>query len=162
MLRRCLFAAVIVSLRAGVGSPAYAQAIVFDPSNYSQNILTAARALEQINNQLRSLENQARLLCLPRRSPQTRNMPRLLPPGARHERAKGTHPASFGPASRPRSVHRLKNAGSTHAISRERVFHACDRALQTDEKRSQFVGTRFFETEIIRRDDLGHKNVDRD
>ena len=35
---------------------------MFDPSNYSQNILTAARALEQINNQLRSLENQARLL----------------------------------------------------------------------------------------------------
>ena len=60
--RRCLFAAVIVSLSAGVGPPASAQAIVFDPSNYSQNILTAARALEQINNQLRSLENQAQLL----------------------------------------------------------------------------------------------------
>jgi P-type conjugative transfer protein TrbJ len=26
--------------------------IVFDPSNYSQNILTAARTLEQINNQI--------------------------------------------------------------------------------------------------------------
>ena len=35
---------------------------MFDPSNYSQNLLTAARALEQINNQLRGLENQARLL----------------------------------------------------------------------------------------------------
>ncbi|MFZ1893384.1 MAG: P-type conjugative transfer protein TrbJ, partial [Rhodoplanes sp.] len=57
-----MFAAVIVSLSAGVEPPAYAQAIVFDPSNYSQNILTAARALEQINNQLRSLENQAQLL----------------------------------------------------------------------------------------------------
>ena len=42
--------------------PAHAQAIVFDPSNYSQNLLTAARALDQINNQLRGLDNQARLL----------------------------------------------------------------------------------------------------
>lgn len=33
--------------------------IVFDPSNYSQNILTAARTLEQINNQIRQLQNQA-------------------------------------------------------------------------------------------------------
>ncbi|MEH2535120.1 P-type conjugative transfer protein TrbJ [Bradyrhizobium sp. AZCC 1588] len=39
-----------------------AQAVVFDPSNYSQNLLTAARSLEQINNQVRSLENQARSL----------------------------------------------------------------------------------------------------
>lgn len=33
--------------------------IVFDPSNYTQNILTAARTLEQINNQIRQLQNQA-------------------------------------------------------------------------------------------------------
>ena len=39
-----------------------AQTVVFDPSNYSQNILTAARALDQINNQIKSLENQAQLL----------------------------------------------------------------------------------------------------
>jgi type IV secretion system protein TrbJ len=41
--------------------PAYAQfgGIVFDPSNYGQNILTAARTLEQINNQIRQLQNQA-------------------------------------------------------------------------------------------------------
>ncbi|WP_375304425.1 P-type conjugative transfer protein TrbJ [Bradyrhizobium sp. A11] len=36
--------------------------IVFDPTNYSQNLLTAARALEQINNQIRSRENQAQSL----------------------------------------------------------------------------------------------------
>lgn len=36
--------------------------IVFDPSNYSQNLLTAAHTLEQINNQVRSLENQAQSL----------------------------------------------------------------------------------------------------
>jgi P-type conjugative transfer protein TrbJ len=41
--------------------PAYAQfgGIVYDPTNYSQNVLTAARTLEQINNQIRSLQNQA-------------------------------------------------------------------------------------------------------
>lgn len=39
-----------------------AQMVVFDPSNYSQNILTAARALDQINNQVRSLQNQAQML----------------------------------------------------------------------------------------------------
>ena len=41
--------------------PAHAL-IVFDPSNYSQNILTAARTLTQINNQIRMLQNQAQSL----------------------------------------------------------------------------------------------------
>jgi len=36
--------------------------IVYDPTNYSQNILTAARTLEQINNQIRMLQNQAQSL----------------------------------------------------------------------------------------------------
>ena len=43
-------------------TPAHAQLTVFDPSNYSQNILTAARTLTQINNQIQSLQNQARSL----------------------------------------------------------------------------------------------------
>ena len=43
--------------------PAPAAAIpVFDATNYAQNILQAARALEQINNQLRSLQNEAVML----------------------------------------------------------------------------------------------------
>lgn len=33
--------------------------IVYDPTNYAQNVLTAARTLEQINNQIRMLQNQA-------------------------------------------------------------------------------------------------------
>ncbi|CDX51986.1 P-type conjugative transfer protein TrbJ [Mesorhizobium sp. LCM 4577] len=36
--------------------------IVFDPSNYSQNVLTAARSLQQITNQVTSLQNQAQML----------------------------------------------------------------------------------------------------
>ncbi|MGO8918172.1 MAG: P-type conjugative transfer protein TrbJ [Stellaceae bacterium] len=39
-----------------------AQWIVYDPTNFSQNVLTAARALQQVNNQIQSLENQANML----------------------------------------------------------------------------------------------------
>ena len=44
-----------------VSTPAQAQlgGIVFDPSNYAQNVLTAARSLEQINNQIQQIQNQA-------------------------------------------------------------------------------------------------------
>ncbi len=41
---------------------ASAQLVVFDPNNYAQNVLTAARALQQINNQIVSLQNQAQML----------------------------------------------------------------------------------------------------
>ena len=42
--------------------PAAAQMTVFDPSNYSQNLLTAARTLQQVNNQIVSLQNEAQML----------------------------------------------------------------------------------------------------
>ena len=42
--------------------PSPAQVIVFDPNNYAQNLLRAARALQQINNQITSLQNQAQSL----------------------------------------------------------------------------------------------------
>ena len=44
-----------------VVAPAAAQigGIVHDPRNYAQNILTAARTLEQINNQIKQLQNQS-------------------------------------------------------------------------------------------------------
>lgn len=44
--------AVSVPVAAQVGG------IVHDPRNYAQNILTAARTLEQINNQIKQLQNQ--------------------------------------------------------------------------------------------------------
>jgi P-type conjugative transfer protein TrbJ len=43
-------------------TPAQAQISVFDPTNYSQNLLTAARTLTQINNQIQSLQNEASML----------------------------------------------------------------------------------------------------
>src|SRR3954451_14591097 len=47
---------------ACAASPTPAQLIVFDPNNYAQNVLTAARELQQINNQITSLQNQAQML----------------------------------------------------------------------------------------------------
>jgi type IV secretion system protein TrbJ len=43
-------------------TPSSAQVVVFDPNNYAQNVLTAGRALQQINNQITSLQNQAQML----------------------------------------------------------------------------------------------------
>ena len=54
-----LGASVALVVAVGTSTPAQAQWTVFDPSNYSQNILTAARTLSQINNQIRMLQNQA-------------------------------------------------------------------------------------------------------
>lgn len=42
--------------------PAQAQMAVFDGSNYAQNLLQAARALQQINNQIQQLQNEATML----------------------------------------------------------------------------------------------------
>ena len=54
-------ALALASTSALVSPPAHAQfgGIVYDPSNYAQNVLTAARTLEQINNKIRMLQNQA-------------------------------------------------------------------------------------------------------
>jgi P-type conjugative transfer protein TrbJ len=54
--------AAILTIAAASGPPAHAQWIVFDPNNFSQNVLTAARELQQVNNSIQSLENQATML----------------------------------------------------------------------------------------------------
>lgn len=64
LFRRACIAGLIATsalTSAMIASPAQAQlgGIVHDPRNYAQNILTAARTLEQINNQIRMLQNQA-------------------------------------------------------------------------------------------------------
>lgn len=58
--RPLLLAASALSL--AFTAPASAQLSVFDPTNYAQNVLQAARALQQINNQITSLQNQAQSL----------------------------------------------------------------------------------------------------
>jgi P-type conjugative transfer protein TrbJ len=56
-----LASAVPLGALALTASPAAAIA-VFDASNYAQNLLQAARALEQINHQVTSLQNEAAML----------------------------------------------------------------------------------------------------
>ena len=52
--------------------PASAQLTVFDPKSYASSVLQAARALQQIDNQVRMLENQATSL-----TNQARNLAQL-------------------------------------------------------------------------------------
>jgi type IV secretion system protein TrbJ len=49
----------VISITAA--TPAHAQfgGIVYDPTNYAQNVLTAARSLQQINNQIQQIQQQA-------------------------------------------------------------------------------------------------------
>jgi type IV secretion system protein TrbJ len=61
-LRSILTAGVAAVTLMSAAVPAHAQWTVFDPSNYAQNVLTAARSLQQINNQITSLQNQAQSL----------------------------------------------------------------------------------------------------
>ncbi|UHD45751.1 P-type conjugative transfer protein TrbJ [Aureimonas altamirensis] len=65
-LRAALLAASVLPLPIAAMpafvTPAAAQWIVYDPTNYVQNVLSAARALEQINNQITSLQNEAQML----------------------------------------------------------------------------------------------------
>jgi P-type conjugative transfer protein TrbJ len=61
-LRSLLAASFIAMAIAQAPGQAAAQLIVFDPNNYAQNLLTAARALQQINNQITSLQNEAQIL----------------------------------------------------------------------------------------------------
>lgn len=62
--RVALTTALSLAIIAGSATPAAAQfgGIVFDPSNYAQNVVTAANSLTQINNQITQIENQAQSL----------------------------------------------------------------------------------------------------
>ena len=57
--RAALLAGAAALMIAGAGTPARAQWIVFDPTNYAQNVMTAAHELQQVNNEIQMLENQA-------------------------------------------------------------------------------------------------------
>lgn len=61
-LVRLAAASFVAVAIAGGSGPVSAQLVVFDPNNYAQNVLTAARTLQQINNQIVSLQNQAQML----------------------------------------------------------------------------------------------------
>ena len=58
---RSIVAILSIALLLTMGSST-AQIQVFDPSNYAQNLQTAANTLRQINNQLTALQNQTQIL----------------------------------------------------------------------------------------------------
>lgn len=60
--KRSLAAATVVAILLSLNSPLSAQLAVFDPTNYAQNVMTAANTLQQINNQITSLQNEAQML----------------------------------------------------------------------------------------------------
>lgn len=60
MIRRILAATAVVAVLSA--SPANAQLATFDAGNYAQNILTAARTLQSVNQQITMLQNQSQSL----------------------------------------------------------------------------------------------------
>ena len=64
--RAIVLAATMLAVSPMLATQAHAQfgfgRIVYDPTNYAQNLLTAARTLEQINHQITSLQNEATML----------------------------------------------------------------------------------------------------
>lgn len=60
MKKTWLAAAAVVLFTCS--SASFAQWAVFDAANFSQNLLTAARELQQIDNQIEQLQNQAQML----------------------------------------------------------------------------------------------------
>jgi P-type conjugative transfer protein TrbJ len=61
-IRRLALASTLLVVLTCAAVPSSAQWLVFDPNNYVQNVLTAARELQQINNQITSLQNEAQML----------------------------------------------------------------------------------------------------
>lgn len=77
-LRLAALASVLGMPAAFPAAPATASGLpVFDAANYSQNLVEAARALEQINNQVRSLRNEAGMLQNMAKNLETIDFPQL-------------------------------------------------------------------------------------
>ena len=70
---------VLAISTAGIIGPATPASaiIVFDPTNYAKNLLTAERALQQVNNQIHSLQNEATMLTNEAKNLTTFNFPEL-------------------------------------------------------------------------------------
>ena len=74
---RVAAAALTVGAVALPTTPATAQMPVIDTTNYAQNLLQASRALQQINNQVKSLQNEASMIETMGRNLKTVDFPQL-------------------------------------------------------------------------------------
>lgn len=61
-LRSVLAAGVAALSLFTASTPGQAQVTVWDPTNYTQNVLQAARSLQQVTNQITQLQNEAQML----------------------------------------------------------------------------------------------------
>ena len=91
----------------GAASPTSAQLTVFDPNNYAQNVLTAARELQQINNQITSLHNQAQMLIN-----QAKISPACRIPRCSSSSSRSSEPNSFSP--RPSALPTISSRSIEH------------------------------------------------
>jgi len=66
MSRKLVFSIAVslcsVAVTALTVQPVSAQMAVYDPANYAQNVLAATRALQQVNNQIQSLQHEAQMI----------------------------------------------------------------------------------------------------
>lgn len=76
-LLKLMAAATLPLMAVALPAPASASIPVFDAGNYAQNILQAARALDQINNQIKSLQNEAMMMSDMERNLRTVDFPEL-------------------------------------------------------------------------------------
>lgn len=59
LLATAIVATPVMPAQAQFG---FGSSIVFDPTNYSQNVLTAARELQQVTNQVQQIQNQVTMI----------------------------------------------------------------------------------------------------
>lgn len=129
MKPRILMAAVLATSVVAGGAfvpvaPAHAQLKVFDITNYSQNVLTAARTLKQINNQITALQNQATMLQNQARQLQRLDFSSLDQLTRSIERIEGLMERAEGIAF---------DVAATDAALRDQFPETFDRSLSTDE-----------------------------
>ncbi|NHN90104.1 P-type conjugative transfer protein TrbJ, partial [Acetobacter sp. LMG 1627] len=62
MRYRLIPAVMVVAFTVSASQSAHAQWAVYDGANHVENVLIAARTLQQIDNQITSLANQAQML----------------------------------------------------------------------------------------------------
>ena len=117
---------VIAGVLASCVPRSAAQLTVFDPANYQENLLSAARALEQINNQVRQLQNQAQMIAAHGPEPAAAGVDHRPGPAAHARR----HP---NPAAR-RRWHRPAAAGDA-----KRLRAACSRSRSRPRSRRDDV-----------------------
>ena len=63
MLRKLIISTTMaLVLTTGAAQAQFGSRIVFDPTNYRQNLVTAVRNVQQVNNQLRQLNHEVEML----------------------------------------------------------------------------------------------------